>query len=282
MNPEGFDRMNLSRRSLSPDTAAFSLVEILVATAVLAIFLMIGTQLTFHVARATRHGQEVSENYSAGRAVLDIIARDLDGILYRDDLAAFPANAASDGQLAFYTKVAGLGETGSTIPMRRLSLVSYRFYTESTATSSAWLGRSDLGITWDQGDRISFGTTVNLPQLSQAKQRRLCDSMVGFDFVFLLADGTTTRVPDPDLARVRAVRVTLALLDANSYRILQQSGQDQELIDFLKPRIPTGSGSTKHAWESALESEHFWIRLPQDVRSRLKIYERTIPLPYHS
>lgn len=259
--------------------AGFSLVEILVAMAVVLVFMLIAVQISASASRASRQGLDAAEGSAVGRGVMDMIARDLDGMVRRDDLAAFPAGSSGDAEFAFYTKLAGLPDVSSDPgQVRSLSLVSYRL-NPGIGDDLPWLGRADLAIEWNQKNRVRFGEPTELTELANATERQLLEGALGFDYVFLMADGTATRSPAVAGGRIAALRVTLAAVDIKSAELLRETGKVTQLLAFFRDGVGAPEVSARLAWQAGLNEDAIWETLPEPVRSALIIFERTIVLP---
>jgi prepilin-type N-terminal cleavage/methylation domain-containing protein len=139
----------LARRPRHP-TASFTLVEILVALAIFSVVLVIlGSMLTF-AGSIYKDGHGRVENFTKSRAMLDLIAGDLQNGVFRPDLPAFGTGSqygTTNGMTAlfnagptnaFYTRRAGVGAN-----VRPLSLVVY-----SLTATTATLQRSDYAVPW--------------------------------------------------------------------------------------------------------------------------------------
>ena len=249
------------------------------ATALLAVVLTLVVQVVQYASRAARHGQETAEVFSSARAVLDTVGRDLENAVIREDLAAFPSSNSADGlgSMSFYARVPGVA-TNSTAAtnVRRVSLIRYDHDTDNVA-----LIRSDMSVSWsDSNSVISFGNTTSFPMLSMVKSRKLCDGIVGFDAVYIQEDGGVSRSPAAGGARIRAVRVTVALVDPEASKLLSRAnltGRFTALFADKRPTDPTAN--TKSAWAAALNDGSVWNGVPEAARRRMKIYERFITLP---
>ena len=253
----------------------FTLLELLVATALLAVVLTLVVQVVQYSSRAARHGQETAEAFSSARAVLDTVGRDLENAVIRDDLAAFPDTGVSskDGlsSFAFYARLPGVTSNSN---IRRVSLVRYTHDTNLTT-----LMRSDMSIGWDETNRITFGNASNLPMLSSVQARKLCDGVLGFDVVYIHKDGTFSKNPSTVASPVRAIRVTVALVDPEASMLLTRAKLSGDLVNLFATNRPNDATSnTKVSWSAALNTKN-WDGFPEAVRRRLKVYERFITLP---
>jgi prepilin-type N-terminal cleavage/methylation domain-containing protein len=113
-----------SRRS-----EGFSLVELLVAMAVLAIIGLIIVQLTSSTANVTRLSNRSIDASAQARLAFDRIGLDLKSLVRRDDIdleAGNPISATRSDVLLFFSSVTSQASSLSTWQNRGLSLVAYR------------------------------------------------------------------------------------------------------------------------------------------------------------
>jgi len=146
--------------------AGFSLIEILVGILVLAMLLLITSQLVGHTSTITRSASKHYDTDSEARAVFDRMAPDFNQMLKRTDVdyylksgtARYPGHSAghskggsAKGQtdlndyIGFYTQVPGYS-VSSPSP---LSLVSYRINGLTTSASYNRLERLGKGLVWN-------------------------------------------------------------------------------------------------------------------------------------
>ena len=117
---------------------SFTLVEVLVAVSVLSFILLILAQVTGMVNKASHDGIGRVDNFTKSRAMLDLIASDLEHAVIRPDLPIFQtggtmntnsATSSSGGfsggtyTPAFYTSVSGISSSSTSV--RNLSFVIY-------------------------------------------------------------------------------------------------------------------------------------------------------------
>src|SRR5437870_12018537 len=123
--------------------AAFSLVELLVTVAVLALLVLLFTQLLNSAATITTLAHKQMDADSQARQLLDRMAVDFAQLVKRSDVDFFGKGTVApnsvggamtgNDQIAFYSGVPGYyPSTGSQSPV---SLVSYRINSNSTSSS---------------------------------------------------------------------------------------------------------------------------------------------------
>src|SRR5439155_7572023 len=147
--------------------SAFTLVELLVSVGVLALFLLMVSQLMNSAATVSRTGNKHIDTDTQARAILDRMAVDFERMLKRTDVDYYikqpiKYNGHSNGhgfgkklqtgqqgsdQIAFFSQVSGYyPSTGSQSP---LSLVAYRINEDSTSASYLKLERMGKGLLWN-------------------------------------------------------------------------------------------------------------------------------------
>lgn len=242
---------------------SFTLLELLVGIAILALMTVFLTQIIVISSQTWQQGQARADDFSKARALLDLLTSDLKNGVYREDLCAFPGSA-----VAFYTRRSGFSEGSS---VRDVSLVRYTLNTNSV------LQRADMPINWtDQATIISFGNTNALPNLSSVNSRDTSDGVVGFKVLFLGTDGrlSSTYAPANGL---RGFSIGLAVVDKQTLKKLT-STQLGTLQSALQNQV-TGTNSLKIEWENYLATGMDWSVYPQNMGSGFKIFERYVSLP---
>jgi len=245
----------------------FTLIEILVAIAVLALMWIVFAQMFQTTGNTWLTGQARVNNFIKGRAMLDLVARDLQSGIYRSDLAAFPS--ISSGPYSFYTERPGYS-TG-TNSLRSLSWVQYSF----DATNVTMLKRGDMPMTWAIGDAPAFGST-NAPTSGTITDRDTASGVVAFKILFLDSGGqlsTNYSSANPP----KAFAIGLAVVDDNTLAKLSTSQISQLQSGFASGA--TGTNSLKADWESYLKTGINWTNYPRSMGSGLKVFERYVILP---
>lgn len=244
--------------------AAFTLIELLVATAVLALISVVLAQMLSATSQTWLTGQAKVNNFTKGRAMMDLLTRDLQGGVYRKDLPAFPGQT-----VAFFTERPGFGGSASTT--RNLSWVQY----DLGATTNTILQRADLAQDWNASASPAFGVT-NAP--TGAIARDTAPGVVGFQIQFVYADGSMS-TSYAATNRPKAASVGIAVVDDKT---LERLALTPEKISALRNGFAshaTGTNSIKADWELYLKNDLDWSAYPQSLASGLKIFERYVSLP---
>lgn len=243
---------------------AFTLIELLVAMAVLALITVILAQMLSATSQTWLMGQAKVNNFTKGRSMLDLLARDLQRGLYRKDLPAFP-----QGQVAFYTERPGF--SGTTNATRNLSWVQYDLGSSTNTT----LQRGDLAVAWNAANVPAFGST-NAP--AGAVPRDTAPGVVGFQVQFLYADGSMSTNYNP-ANRPKALAVGLAVVDDKTLELLRTDPFKVAALRNGFASHATGTNSVKADWENYLASGLNWETYPKSLASGLKVFERYVSLP---
>lgn len=160
----------------SASAAGFTLVEMLVATAVLALLVIMVNQLTSSATVTTNNSRKHMDSDSQARMIFDRMASDFEGMFKRPDVDCifyknFPSSSGSPGTndaLFFYSESPGYFDNppASAAQQSSVSLVGYRINTQNSYYPNVpVLERLGKGLTWDganngssSGSLIFFAT----------------------------------------------------------------------------------------------------------------------------
>lgn len=276
----------------------FTLVELMVSLAVLGITVLIFTQAIGGVSNAWRSAEERMNNHNKARALLSRLRTDIDAMVLRPDLVAFPD---SPDEFGFYTLRRGV-DGGGQPDARPLSYVTYDF--ESPASSR--LLRTDVGYSYAPGSALAFaqatpGGAANpaeppdrgTPPPDPALDVALADGVIGFEWAFLKHDGTFSRTLDYiDGGRARTAKalvVAMAVMDDRAVTALQRARGSGE-ISSLKQAFqapapdPQGKWNPKAYWDDILglypgASGTVAHQYPSDFIRGIRTFERTYAFP---
>jgi hypothetical protein len=157
-------------------SSAFTLMELLISCAVIAIIVLMVAQLMTNAAATARTGNKHIDTDTQARIVLDRMAVDFAKMLKRTDIDYYikaPAgyknpNAHGNGkklksgqlgndQIAFYSEVPGYYPAGSQSPV---SLVAYRIDNNPASATYLQLQRMGKGLLWNG---VNNGTSSTSP-----------------------------------------------------------------------------------------------------------------------
>lgn len=258
--------------------AGFTLVELLVATAVLVLLLVTLLQILDGTMRSSRTANQQIDAIRDARMSLDVLCTDLDNAVTTDGARILLTGSGADTQLAFLTR-----SRGPSTPISRFLSVSYTL-------SPAGFTRSYAGVEWDNS--YNFVKSATSSQLSSS--RVLSTGILAWSISALMtsgssivlsatdsADGNATetlgsgwralRTRSLDLPKgVRSLQVTMAAMDEKA---LQRFSAD---LDGLRGKFdqPSSSGTTAATlWNEALNS------MNSPARSSIRVLSKTVDLP---
>lgn len=285
----------MKRPSLSRH--AFTLVEMLVAMAILSFMLIMMARFTGMAEQIWRLAQDRIDNFTKARAMLDLLTDDLQRAVIRGDLPIFgtggPASVpavTSNGiyyftvttsTTAFYTRLPGASNSAGAV--RDVSLVSYVLSLSATNQDKIFLQRSDLSVPWTSGSNISFQGDMN-PLLQSMRQNgaqvEVAPGVVGFRLAFRRQDGTmadSTQYTGYNTANpVVAIDVGLAVMGKGCLEILSTT-QLQTIQGALA--TATLRNGIKATWDQQVLTHAFFSSYPTDIGQGLKTFERCVACP---
>lgn len=258
--------------------AGFSILELLVACAVLSLLLVLFSQMAGSIANSYRGGKARAEANAIGRALFDAIDRDVKQLIGREDLLTFAQDdSASVNSLKFYSVRPGVfgataGAAGLDRP-RNTSIVEYVFYRDSD--KQGYLARRDRAATWSNSATvIPIGTTNSIANLNaSSEEMKLYRGVLAFDWRYLREDGSMDKLAN-DPKAVSALRFSVAVIDADGLRSLKSSGQLGAMMELFS------SSSSAVEWERNLRGAA--SNFPKQAVQGVRFYERFIKIPQSS
>jgi prepilin-type N-terminal cleavage/methylation domain-containing protein len=196
-----------------PSRAGFTIVELLAATAVLTVLLLIVSQMVSSTSRTVGHDERRLDSDANARMTFDRMQMDFDGMPKRGDLdVSFRKTNGKSGSFFFYSQAPG-STTAAAADRNTLSLVGY------AVDSEYRLDRYGRGLQWDGGANNSvnfltfaagnltpedqstidgsFGTDLEPPTTTVPNDpwQILSDSVFRMEICFLLKDGSYSTYP---------------------------------------------------------------------------------------
>jgi len=281
--------------------SAFSLVEVLVAVAILLLMLLLVSQITQMTLQTSRATTAKMEGTEAARKLFDSLDRDLELSVAAPRLEKASTNlsilarlsASGSPELSFLTS--GRGPSGTMPP--RFLVVGYSM-TKDTVT------RIYSPVDWSATD---LPQAAAAPAASGSGSSVVANGILQFSIAILLEDGSIASLADlggpslpnplpawgsrvdvagsgtwtllhpsrppapvplnPTTARTSSLLVSVATIDERSYRLIPPAAFP------LFPQ-PLTSDPTKE-WESKLAT----LTLPGPVRASIRFHSMRIPLP---
>lgn len=170
----------------SPPYHGFTLIEILVTTALVAILCLILVQTTGALTRATGLSNQGIEASNQARAAFDLLGMDLAGAVIRPDADFLLDSRASTGedQLRFLANVASADPAGQGgFSNRQISLVAYRIGPNPFKTDENCLLRAARAVSWSDSGLMGVDPATDLPISLQSSGYPITINADDFDVV---------------------------------------------------------------------------------------------------
>jgi hypothetical protein len=285
-------------RSTRPKTPAFTLAEMLVAVSVLALLVLLVTQLLNHAASIATLGNKRMDADSQARPLFERLTLDFAQIIKRSDVSYYVKTAATpmtgNDLVGFYSAVPGYyPATPSPI-----SVVAYRVNSDSSSSVAYHcLERMGKGLDWNGASATSIPVvfrplTIHGTWPSVASSSAYDDTdpakrtyeIIGpqvfrFEYYYLeKATGTLVAYPaawtslsEVAIKDAAAIVVAIAVIDPKS-KILLSNSQVATLVENL-PDYASGSrpGELLAQWQSVLDNI---TSMPRPAISGIRLYER--------
>lgn len=295
---------------------AFSLSEMLVAMAVLALITLMVAQLVSSSSSLAIGSRKRLDAESQARLVLGRIGDDLARMLRRTDAEVLFANPPGNDAFYFYSEAPASFDFSLTSDQKSsVALVGYRINAVAGGGNEGRLERLGKGLQWSGtgaslilASEDASGTVIPESLLKTAWSSEvgsapryqdstdtmyqiLADGVIRLESAFLMEDGTLTQDPDGDgdgvtasLEGVAAIVVAIAVLDETSQKIVTPS-QLADLAGSLSD--PSVSDFTDDPpalmaaqWQEEMNAGGLAAAagVPQVVASQLRVYQRIYPL----
>ncbi|MCX6970672.1 MAG: prepilin-type N-terminal cleavage/methylation domain-containing protein [Verrucomicrobia bacterium] len=280
-----FDRRMWARRGVFHPSSfilrpfkAFTILELLVSMAVLAMILVMLLQVVNGILQSTKTQSQQMDSAGAARRMLDVMQADLSKAIVGENAAIF-VNSSSPG-LAFLT--ARRGPTGS---------VGHRFL----AVQYGLGGTNNTQLTRSYGSSSFANTNLLLDTVNTPTNSVLADGILGFQIRVLTSSSNyaSTGTPSANWAtnnynnvpgpggwnalltgspsfaaglpnRARALQIWVAAVDKQSL----------QLVSATSAQAVFGTDPT--AWQSSVDTS---TNLPAPVKSCIRILTKTFALP---
>jgi prepilin-type N-terminal cleavage/methylation domain-containing protein len=254
-------------------SSGFTLIEMLVATAILSMLMVMLATSFSYISKSVSSGMQRADNFSKVRIALDLIRRDIEAGIFQGELGAFPdvnGNGASD--LVFFSR------QGVSSGDRTLALVGYRL---SPISTEGALQRATVPALWTSlPTTVGFGVSNAMPFYSasgiSSLYENIIDGVVAFNIFFVNSSGISNSYTANSSS---SLGVSLAVVDEKSFALLRDTGKLAQLKTALNVAPVFSNNETfLDAWQTAIDSSSFFDPYPELVKSGLQTYERYIPL----
>ena len=276
--------------------SGYSLLELMVAMAILAILVVLLAQVinttSQVITKATDHMQCDTE----AQIVFDRLADDIAQVINRSDVDALfigMPNASStnyNDQMYFYSQ--GTGFATNTANPSQVSLIGYRVNNRSLERLGVLKSWDDLPYLTPSNSQTGFVATNPLANLGAATNyfHVIAPSIFRMEIALLMkvgsrnADGSVNQANSyanltnstnywHGLTNVMAIVVALGILDQTSRKIV--TGQQLDALAASLPNASTNGGVSIATWTSLAMTT---TNIPPSARSQIRIYQRSFPV----
>ena len=274
--------MNQSPLSKTAHRRAFTLVELLVSMTVFSVIVVALANLVGAVSSGWTRSQESMDNFSAARALLGSLDRDLASAVVRPDLPAFSDNGTAGRGMAapisFYTRQ--FGQTAYDPDGRALTYVSYAWSkTDGRRLFERLSHPQSYHDSLDWQNAFLFSNAAPKLIFDPAQTSQLSDGVYGVASQFINADGSLAdqfNPPAAAAAKSRAIRVSLLIVSREADRLANDLGVSDRLeLDFHTAAAASSSLTAKTAWDKLIAGR---LNCPSKILAGIRTYEKIIAL----
>ena len=291
--------------------SAFTLLELLVAIAILALIGVVLSQIIGATGKTTRISNRAIDAASQARIAFDRIGRDLTNLVRRQD-SVFVSSPAGSNLLLFLSLVNAPGLPGSSVSDNRgISIVAYRIAPDATNANRLCLLRGARAINWNDTGFFGLGSDGLPTAIPAAQQPATTDFdvlapgiirlVVGYQLYpdnqpAALADNTT--IPNAlgqvvyspplradtgagkfvDLSRISAIIIGMVAIDLESLKFL--SAADVTNFAGIFPD-PVSDELPCQKWNPLAESaasNPAISAIPLPARQGVRVFQRFFPI----
>jgi prepilin-type N-terminal cleavage/methylation domain-containing protein len=259
--------MEMTRRQ----SLGFTLVEMMAAVAVMAVVMVLLSQLVGSISRIIDFSKRRMDAVSQLAFALDRIDADLRRAVQRRDLLPYLAKHPGNDEWRFYSQVPGYGGD------RTLSIVSY--FVGTWDGESQALNRGASGRDWSGVQSVVFSTadTAGAPAFDPQDNQVLAPAVYRFEIGFVnAATGNYVEAPaQADWSDVSGVVVVLAAIDDANRKLLGSSGETaiQKATGWLED-FPAAGPSPAAQWQAVLDAKAAESDLASRVMGRSWVRQR--------
>jgi prepilin-type N-terminal cleavage/methylation domain-containing protein len=278
--------------TISQRPHGFTLVEMLIAMAILALIVIFIGRLFSSAASVTAAGNKHIDCDLQARQLFNRMAVDLAQMVKRPDVDYYVKSVVDlqtgNDRLAFFSQVPGYyPSTGFQSPT---SLVAYRINSNSGSPSFNKIERMGKGLLWNSvsstTEPMIFGLTAivnNWPAATSSTSADPDYETIGpqvfrFEYFYFLTNGSLADNPGAAGMRdVAAISVCIAVVDPTS-KILLSNAQISTLAGRMNDFSPSPSmrpDDLLARWQSALDGTR---DMPRSAISAIRLYQRSFQL----
>ena len=266
---------------------AFTLVELLTATAILSLLLMLMFQIVSEILQSTKVQNQQMESVASARRALDVMACDLQNAVVGEDVSILvpsspgttnlfslmayrrgPNGDATNRFLAINYSTNGSDQLfrsyGSVdYSQRNFLTVAYATNTPSYPLASHILGVEALAVT----ERTNYPVTSSVSPnwATNAYNSTNANTPDGFNALITTKPNFASSLTN----RSYAMQVWIAAVDDQNYSLLTNTGK----LDAVKTALSNASDPS--GWRDAVDGSS----IPAPAKSGIRILNKTITLP---
>jgi prepilin-type N-terminal cleavage/methylation domain-containing protein len=266
---------------------AFTLVELLTATAILSLLLMLMFQIVSEILQSTKVQNQQMESVASARRALDVMACDLQNAVVGEDVSILVPSSPGTTNL-FSLMAYRRGPNGDAT--NRFLAINY------STNGSDQLFRSYGSVDYSQTNFLTVAYATNTPSYPLAshilgvealsvteRTNYPVTSSVSPNWATNAYNSTNANTPDgfnalittkPNFAssltnRSYAMQVWIAAVDDQNYSLLTNTGK----LDAVKTALSNASDPS--GWRDAVDGSS----IPAPAKSGIRILNKTITLP---
>ena len=288
---------------------AFTILELLVAMAVLAMLVLMMAQLVKSGAAVISGSRKNLGADAQAREVFSRFSLDVAQMVKRPDVdAVFSSNSPGNKAMYFFSESPGFA--ASTTNLSTLSLVGYRVGTNG-------IERLGKGLTWGGASSATFLTYTNSTDFTNTANALAASTLTGawsavigsapayadgigddgsgnncyhplaagvfrVEYCVLKKDGayTLTRSANQGFRDVAAIVLSLAVLDGDSRKIATVTSNLAAALPFDASNL-TNKVLPAEIWQNTINNSAAFAAnagIPQAAASKVRIYQRAFPL----
>lgn len=297
-----------ARHGSRPFDPGFTLLELLIAVAVLAMLVVMVAQLVQSGTAVISGSRKHLGADAQAREVFSRFALDLAQMAKRPDLDAIFSDQDSNKKIFFYSEAPGF--SSSIANPNTLALVGYRVAAngglERLGKALSWSeAQSPTFLTFAKASETNLSRTNALPEStltgswsgavgsspdydsSDDDYHAIADGVFRFEYCFLKKDGTYSLMRDSagGFRDVAAVVVSLAVLDGDSRKLAPDTSKLAAALPFtnIPPNDSVPAATVilpAESWQAIINDSAAFAAagIPQAAASKVRIYQRAFPL----
>ncbi len=281
----------------------FTILELLVAVAVLVLLVLMVAQLVQSGSAVIAGSRKSLDADAQAREVFGRMAMDLAQMPKRADLDAIFSGQPGNKKMFFYSEAPGFSSSAN--QLGTLSLIGYRIGTNATESGFQRLGK---GLDWAGADSAIFLTYANATNAATVQPgstipgawpgavgaapdydgidsdyHTLAPGVFRFEYCFQKKDGTYSLSRDPTngFRDVSAIVVSLAVLDGESKKIAPDTSKLAAALPGPTAANLAANVMPGELWQNTVNDSAAFATsagIPQSAAARVRIYQRAFPL----